>query len=176
MLKTFRYRFAHTRVIVFFGLLYAVSQISLAIIIHDLDTLLFLKAQTTFSADVLKDLLTQWDQAGLMPHYRHHFYLDFFHPFWYAMFLAAFLAKAMNLNQLPDKFTPLLLMPVVAGGMDLVENCFHVFYIADMDAIASWQVGVSALAANIKWGLAGLSVAGIVFLLVRYLRTPHNQI
>ena len=124
MLNTFRYRFAHTRLIVFFGLIYAVSQIALGIIIHHLDTLLFLKAQTTFSADVLKDLLTQWDQAGLMPHYRHHFYLDFFHPFWYAMFLAAFLAKAMNLNQLPDKFTPLLLMPVVAACGVLWRLCW----------------------------------------------------
>ncbi len=174
MLNTFRYRFAHTRLIVFFGLLYAVSQIALGIMIHHLDTLLFLKAQTTFSVDLLKGLLIRWDQAGLMPHYRHHFYLDFFHPFWYAMFLAAFLAKAMNLNHLSDKFTPLLLIPMVAGIMDLVENCFHVLYISDIAAITSWQVVVSALAANVKWGLAGLSVAGIVFLLVRYLRTPHN--
>lgn len=174
MLNKFRYRFAHTRVIIFFGLLYAVSQIALGIIIHHLDTLLFLKAQTTFSADVLTDLLTQWDQAGLMPHYLHHFYLDFFHPFWYAMFLAAFLAKAMDLNHLSDNYNPLLLMPMVAGVMDLVENSFHVFYISDIEAIASWQVGVSALAANVKWGLAGLSVAGIAFLLVRYLRTPRN--
>ena len=170
MPQTFRDKIATLPIIIIFGVLYLISQTIIGIIIHDLNPLLFIKAQTTFSKVVLLDLFAQWHQAGLMPNYCRHFYFDFLHPLWYAGFLCALMAKAMNLNQIPQKFNLLLLIPIIAGLLDLVENSFHVLFISNADAITQPRIFVSALSANLKWGLAGVSILIIAFMLVNYFR------
>ena len=169
MKTTYRDKIGTLPIIVLFGTLYLVSQTIIGIIIQDLNLILFLKAQTTFSKTVFLDLLAQWHQAGLMPDYLHHFYFDFLHPLWYAGFLGALMAKAMNLNQIPYKFNFLLLMPVVAGLLDLVENSFHILFISDAEAITQPRIFASALSANLKWGLAGVSILIILYMLINFL-------
>lgn len=168
MRKSYRDKIAALPIIVIFGVLFVISQTIIGIIIHDLNPLLFIQAQTTFSKDVFVDLLAQWQQAGLMSNYAHHFYPDFLHPVWYAVFLCALMAKAMNLNQISPKFNFLLLAPVVAGLLDLVENIFHVLFISDNAAITQPRIFASALSANLKWGLAGISILIIGFLFLRH--------
>ena len=100
-----------------------------------------------------------------MDNYRRHFYFDFLHPLWYALFLSAFMARGFNRNRLSSKANWMLCLPFIAGLMDLIENCFHVRFISDVDTIPSWMIVASASAANVKWLLAGTSIViGIVFI------------
>jgi len=108
MLDNYRNRFGVTRVVVIFGIIYCIFQVIIGAIIHDLNPLLFVKAQTTFSKAVYLELLHGWQNAGLMPSYFHHFYLDFFHPFFYAVFLSALMAKAFNINTVSSRYNWLL--------------------------------------------------------------------
>jgi hypothetical protein len=169
MTENIRSKLGATRIVIIFGIIYFISQTIIGLILHDLNPWLFVKAQTTFSKDVYLALLNQWEQTGLMSNYWHHFYLDFFHPIWYAVFLSALMAKAMTLNELSGRHNWLLLLPFVAGLMDLVENCFHVIFISDVHAITLQKIFISALAANIKWGLAGISIVTVIILFGRYL-------
>lgn len=169
MLTRFRARFGTTRIILLFGGIYAVSQAIIGVILKDLDPIAFIRAQTTFSKAVLLALLHQWQDAGLMGNYHLHFYFDFLHPVWYAIFLSALMAGAMNLNDTPQRFNFLLALPFIAGLMDLVENIFHVMFISDFNGITQPMVFFSALAANVKWGLAGLSLILALAWYARYL-------
>jgi hypothetical protein len=168
MLDVYRSRFGATRIVIISGIIYFVSQAIIASILHDLNPLLFVKAQITFSKDVYLELLNRWQAAGLMPKYFQHFYLDFFHPFFYSVFLSALMAKAMNMNKTPQRLNGLLLIPFIAGVMDLIENCFHVSFISDVNSITQAKVTLSALASNTKWALAGLSLLIAMILFGRY--------
>jgi hypothetical protein len=174
MLDNYRNRFGTTRMVLISGLVYFISQACIAAILHDLNPLLFVKAQTTFSKDVYLELLNAWQAAGLMPKYFRHFYLDFFHPIFYAVFLSAFMAKTMNMNHFSSKLNRLLLMPFIAGAMDLVENCFHLSFISDVNSITQTKITVSALASNIKWALAGIALLIILFFFIRYRFKPRK--
>jgi len=150
--------FGTTKAVLVLGTIYLASQIVIGSIIHDMGSLEFLKAQTTFSKTTYVEQVRQWQERELMGNYRRHFHFDFLHPLWYALFLSAFMAAGFNRNGLPSKINWLLCLPFIAGLMDLIENCFHVRFISDVDTIPSWMIMVSASAANIKWALAGTSV------------------
>lgn len=169
MLNNYRNKLGVTRMVVISGLIYFVSQAIIGFIIHDLNPWLFVKAQTTFSKEVYLELLHGWQNAGLMPKYFHHFYLDFFHPFFYAVFLSALMAKAFNLNAVSSRYNWLLAIPFIAGFMDLVENGFHLSFISDVSSITQTKITLSAFASNTKWALAGISllIALIIFAMHR---------
>ncbi len=164
----YRKHFGETRIVLISGIIYFISQAIIASILHDLNPMLFVKAQTTFSKEVYLELISTWQAAGLMPHYFNHFYIDFFHPVFYAVFLSALMAKAMNLNGASSGYNRLLLLPFIAGAMDLVENCFHLSFISYVDSITQTKIIISALAANIKWALAGISLLISLIFFVRY--------
>lgn len=168
MLDNYRSRFGVTRMVVISGLIYFISQAMIGSILHDLNPLLFVKAQTTFSKDVYLELLSRWETAGLMPKYFKHFYLDFFHSIFYAVFLSALMAKGMNINTVLSRYNWILLIPFVAGLMDLVENCFHLSFISDVNSITQTKITMSALAANTKWALAGTSLLIALIFFVRF--------
>lgn len=164
MFSSFRRRFGTAKAVLIFGAIYLASQIVIASIIHDMGALKFLKAQTTFSRTTYVEQVKQWQERDLMGDYRHHFTFDFLHPIWYALFLSALMAAGLNRNRAPARFDRLLCLPFIAGAMDLVENCFHLRFISDVDTIPSWMIVASASAANIKWALVATSlVIGIVF-------------
>jgi hypothetical protein len=163
MLDRYRDRISSAKVILLFGIIYIVSQIIIANILHPLDSRLFLKAQTTFSREIYLNLLQGWEQAGMMGRYRLHFYFDFIHPVWYSIFISALLAKGMNLNRWSSRFNILLLIPFIAGMMDLVENVFHALFISNYSTISDHHIFLSALASNTKWALA---LGSLIFALV----------
>ena len=147
------------RLLVVFGVLTLASQAIILTILRDLGLLQFARAQTTFTKATYLTLAHQWESAQLLPQYQLHFYFDFLHPIWYSCLLAGFIAKGLDRRGISDRWSWLLLMPFLAGLMDLVENCFHVRFIADLGAITQPMITMSALASNLKWGLFGLSLA-----------------
>jgi hypothetical protein len=163
-LHTLRVRLGSNRLLVVFGVLFLASQAIIATILRDLDLVQFARAQTTFSKATYLALAHQWESEQLLPQYQRHFYFDFLHPVWYACLLAGFLAKGLDRRGLSDRWSCLLLMPFLAGLLDLVENCFHVRFIADLASVTQPMITISALASNLKWALAGLSLALILWL------------
>lgn len=164
MFSAYRRRFGTPKAVLLLGAIYLASQIAIASIIHDMGALEFLKAQTTFSRATYVEQVKQWQERELMGDYRRHFYLDFLHPLWYALFLSALMAAGFNRNGLSSRSDRILCLPFAAGAMDLVENCFHVRFISDVDTIPSWMIVASATAANLKWLLVAASLGiGIAF-------------
>lgn len=158
-LHALRVCLGRNRLLVVLGVLYVASQAIILSILRDLDLVKFARAQTTFSKATFLTLAHQWESAQLLRQYQLHFYFDFVHPIWYSCLLAGLIAKGLDRRGIPDRWNGLLLMPFLAGLMDLVENCFHVRFIADLDAITQPMITLSALAANLKWSLFGLSLA-----------------
>jgi len=165
MFSSFRRRFGTPKAVLILGSIYLASQITIASIIHDMGALAFLRAQTTFSRTAYVEQVKQWQERGLMGDYKRHFTFDFPHPIWYALFLGALMAAGLNRSRAPARLDRLLCLPFIAGAMDLVENCFHLRFISDVDSIPSWMIVASASAANIKWALVATSIViGVVFL------------
>jgi hypothetical protein len=153
-------RLGDTRLILALGAAYLVSQATIASILHDLDPVVVLRLQTTLSVEVFTSILDRWRAAGLLPTYWRHYWLDFPHPFLYGTLLAAALARAFDANGLDARFDRLLLVPFVAGALDLVENLCHVAMLLDTRLVTAPMVVASGLAANLKWiGALGSTVA-----------------
>lgn len=172
-LHTLRVRLGRSRLLVVFGVLFLLSQAMIASILRDLGLLQFVRAQTTFSKATFLALARSWESAQLLPQYQRHFYFDFLHPVWYSCLLAGLIAKGLDRRGASERWSWLLLIPFLAGLMDLVENCFHVRFIADLAAVTQPMITLSALAANLKWALASLSLGVSAYLWAPPPRSRH---
>ena len=166
-LSAFRRAAASPRIVIGFGVAYLVSQILIARILHPLDPLDVLRAQTTLRAPVVREIFARWGSDGLLDTYVRHFSLDFAHPALYAIFLGASVAWLLDRNRLSSAWDGVLLLPIGAGLCDLVENVSHVAFLADEANVTTAWVAVSGAAAITKWLLAGSSIALIVILALR---------
>jgi hypothetical protein len=175
MLEKYRKKAGTAKIVIVFGVVYIISQAIIGLILHDLGPVQFVKAQTTFSKAVYLELARNWQQNGLMSFYEKHFYFDFLHPLWYSVFLSALIGYALNRGSFPTRYNGLMLMPFVAAIMDLIENFCHLKFISNLDAVSQSMIIVSALAANIKWGLAGLSLLSAAILFGRYFSKRRHQ-
>ncbi len=163
-LRSLRRHLASNRLLLVLGVVYVASQATIAWILRDLGLGQVLEAQTTFSKATFLALVHDWEAARLLPRYREHFLFDFLHPLWYGLLLAGLLAKGLDRSGAAERWNGLLLVPLLAGLMDLAENAFHLRFIADLEAVTQTQVTLSALAANLKWALVAASLALILSL------------
>lgn len=169
-----RMRTGNWKVIVPLGAAYLLSQTTIAFILHDLDPVRVLRLQTTLSADVFTSIIDGWREAGLLDLYWRHYWFDFSHPLLYGGLLAALLAMTLERNQLSAAWTPLLLMPMIAAGLDLFENLAHVTMLSKAGSIDQPWVALSGLAASCKWVFVLASACVVLILAVREhrLRVP----
>ena len=163
-----RVRCGRRRVAVVSGLLFAVSQGVIAYTIRDLPPEKLVVLQTTFSKMTFLSILGAWKMAGVLPQFKAHFYFDFFHPVWYGVFLASLMALSFNANAVPGRLNGLLLIPVAAAILDLVENIVDLSLMLDIRRVTDTTVFLGALAANLKWALAGAGVLIVVILMARW--------
>lgn len=152
------------RVVVFFLVVYSITQAVVAAILHPLGAVDFFLAQTTFSRDIYLGYATRWQAAGLIESYYFHFWFDFVLPIWYALLLASMLAHGFKLNGVAARWNVALAVPFVAGAMDLIENVFHLIFLSDLAAVQAPMVVASAVAANTKWALVAATVISAVVL------------
>lgn len=157
--------------IALFAVIYFTSQIMLGTIFHKIGTFQALMLQTTLSSDKFKDIASGWIASGQIGIYYQHFYLDYFHPLWYSIFLSLLIARAFKMNHINPKFNGVVLTPFIAGLCDLLENTMHIYFLADLDRATPLLVAMSGLAANTKWILSlsvtTLAVILIVFRIIR---------
>jgi hypothetical protein len=146
-----------------FGILYFVSQIKIASIVHPLG-IDMLRIQTTLSSDTFKTIASGWIASGQVNIYYQHFYFDNFHPIWYSIFLSLLIARAFTINNVNSKFNWIILTPFVAGLCDLFENMMHLYFLADLNRATPAFVALSGLATNTKWFLAlsGVAISSIL--------------
>ncbi|MFP4446669.1 MAG: hypothetical protein ACLFPD_10545 [Desulfosudaceae bacterium] len=163
----FREKGGIPRVALISGLLFVVSQVAIYLVIRELPPEKLVALQTTFSRAEFLSIIATWKMTGVLDSFKTHFYFDFFHPLWYSIFLASLMAMAFNLNKIAAKYNRLLIIPFLAGFLDLVENSVHVFLLHNIGATTGTKIFVSALAANLKWLLAGVGIVIVVVLLAR---------
>lgn len=163
-LATFRENFGAMRVVVFFLVVYLITQIAIGSILHPLGAADFFRAQTTFSRDTYLAYVAQWQAAGLIERYYGHYWLDFVLPVWYALLLGSMLAHGLQRNRMSARWNGVLVIPFVAGAMDITENVFHLIFLSNLSGVSEPMIVMSALAANTKWALAGASVILVVAL------------
>jgi hypothetical protein len=147
-----RSRLDSGRVILLFGLLYAASQLAIAVVVRPLggDPL---RVQTTLDAEAVRAIFDRWDRAGLTAVYARHYRYDMIHPLWYGVFLAALLARALRARAAPARWNALLLLPFAAALCDVVENVVHLSFLADRAHITAGRVLLGNGAALLKWTL-----------------------
>ncbi len=138
-------------VILAFGAIYLLSQITIITILDPLGTDEVLRLQTTFSPETFASIKAGWIDAGLLDSYWRHFLFDFVHPVWYGLFLAALLAGGLDFARASARYDFILLAPFVAGACDFVENCLHVWFLVDPGMVANPWVAISGAFTNLKW-------------------------
>ncbi len=162
-------------VLIVSAFLYLCSQLAIGAILKPLRIDRVMRLQTTLSAEVMASVLNGWRDAGLMDAYVRHFYVDFFHPLLYATVLIAFMSRLLNEGNFSQKWNILLLAPAVAGAMDIIENILQVMFVVNPLSLTSATAFASGAATLIKWGLAFLSICGIIALMAKRMRRT-NQI
>ncbi len=172
----FRKKGGTRRVAVISGILFVLSQAAIYLVIRDLPPGKLVVLQTTFSLEKFLSIIGSWKFFGVFSHFKAHFFFDFLHPVWYSVFLASLLAVSFNINNLSEKYNGLLLIPFVAGVLDLVENMVHLVIISDIRTISTTKIYISALAANIKWLLAGIGVLMVAGLFFRWVVWGRKKI
>lgn len=156
-------------VIVFFAVIYVISQASIAVVVEPVGSLTVLHLQTTLSVETFRALVDGLYTRGVVNAYIAHYYYDFLHPLWYAGLLALLLARGFERQAVPAERNSLLLVPFVAGLGDLLENSLHLYMVLDTANISPGRVLAANGAAIGKWTL----VAGcIVAILALWLRPP----
>jgi hypothetical protein len=161
-------RLASGKAVVVFCVAFLISQgiiVSILLQLGHSDPLIL---QLTFSRTVFMDILQKWGQTGIGI-YKKHFFVDYPHAFIYTGFLASLIAYLTEeQNKEPARGHLLLFsLPYVAGLCDLAENTLHLILIRNPVAVPGTLVKISATVTWTKWGLAGISIMAIVFLVLK---------
>jgi hypothetical protein len=89
-------------------------------------------------------------------------YVDVLFPVAYAFFLASAIARLAPPESGEEHHQRLFLIPLVAGGLDCVENIFHIFMLQQPAQLAPMPTLLAALAASAKWALLAIAAALIL--------------
>lgn len=168
-LSRLRRELGQTWLVVLFGIIYLISQVTILIIVEPLGGQFAELQCCGFSAERYVEVFRHWEETGVMAAYRAHFVLDDVHWIWYAGFFTFLLCRLFERNRLPHRLDWVLLLPLASGLLDWYENKLqHVFLSsADFSAIVDPLPLFSTLASDIKWMLAVVYVLLSVVLLLR---------
>lgn len=172
MLEKIRVLCDSERIILGLAIIYTISQISIGLILLPLGLARVLKLQTSVSPKFIALVLDQWRAGGALQIFITHFYIDFFHPVFYGVLLLALMSHLFNEEKVTSRWNKLLVAPLFAAGMDLVENIMYVMFITDKSTITSMTALLSGGASITKWVLSGFSIIVIAVLIVR---KTHKQ-
>lgn len=159
-LANLRRDLGRTWLITLFGIAYAVSQITIIVILRPIEDAM-IKLQTTgFSVGDYLTVFQDWEESGGMDFYRAHFILDDFHWIWYAGFFTALLCRLFERHGVGSKYNWMLLTPLGSGLLDWYENHLqHVFLSApDFATIVDPLPLFSTIASDVKWLFAAIYI------------------
>jgi len=78
------------------------------------------------------------------------------------------MAICFDVNRIAAKYNSLLLIPFLAGALDILENSVQVIILSNIAGATKTKIFVGALAANIKWLLVCIGIVMTVCLTVRW--------
>jgi hypothetical protein len=177
-LARIRNALGQTWLIATFGVVYAVSQLTIARILAPLGASIAELQLTGFTAEVYRRVFTDWAAAGLLDTYRAHFVFDDVHWVWYAGLFTTLLCRLFERHRIAHRWDWVLLLPLASGLMDAYENRLqHLFLLGGppFEQIADPLPLLSTLASLGKWTLAASYVALTAALLSRSGRRMNRR-
>ena len=168
-LDTLREELGRTWIIVLFGIVYLVSQITIILILGPIEDAMLKLQLTGISVTDYVSVFGAWEASGDMAFYRAHFILDDVHWIWYSVLFTAVLCRLFDRFEISSARNWFLLLPLASGLLDWYENRLqHVFLSsADFSTIIDPLPLYSTLASDVKWLLALLYMSTTIVLLVR---------
>ncbi len=171
LLKNLRRELGHTWLIAFFGIAYAISQITIIVILGPIEDAM-IKLQTTgFSAEDYLTVFRNWEKSGGMDFYRAHFVLDDIHWIWYSGLFTVILCRLFESYGVAHRHDWVLLLPLGSGLLDWYENRLqHIFLSADDFATIVDPLPLfSTMASDVKWLFSAIYITLSIVLIVRLL-------
>ena len=127
-LPSLRRGLGHTWLIALFGIAYAISQITIIVILEPIADAMIKLQMTGVSVGDYLTVFRDWEESGGMGFYRAHFILDDVHWIWYAGFFTALLCRLFERVGVGHKYDWVLVLPLGSGLLDWYENHLqHVF-------------------------------------------------
>ena len=178
-LANLRTELGRTWLITLFGIAYAISQISIIVILGPIeDAMIKLQTTGTSVADYLA-VFNAWEASGDMAFYRAHFLLDDVHWIWYTMFLTTALCRLFDRFEISSDRNWFLLLPLASGLLDWYENHLqHVFLSSpDFSTIIDPLPLFSTLASDVKWilSIAYIGTAIVLALLLAFRKNAGHD-
>ncbi len=161
------------RVALVSGVLYAASQFGINTILAPLGLGRVVAFQLTFSRSGIEEILRSWGPEGLEI-FKRHFYLDFFHPVIYAVFLFSLLRLLQTrLSGREEGPVPnYLYLPFAAMAMDFIENILELLVINSPATVPEALIFITGVVSSLKWALGVLNIMMVVLfamsVLIRY--------
>ena len=170
-LSNLRKQLGRTWLIILFGVAYAISQITILVILGPIAESMLQLQVTGVSADSYLAVFRDWEASGAMAFYRSHFILDDVHWIFYTGLFTTALCRLFNRHGIAHKHNWLLLLPLGSGLLDWYENSLqHVFLSApDFATIVDPLPLLSTVASDVKWTFSMVYITLTIILLVRLL-------
>ena len=171
-LANLRREFGRTWLIILFAVAYAISQITIIVILAPIADAMIRLQTTGVAAEQYLSVFRDWEASGGMAFYKAHFILDDVHWFWYAGLATTLLCRLFDRHGIAHKYDWVLLLPLASGLLDWYENHLqHVFLSAsDFATIVDPLPLLSTVASDIKWLLAAIYIVLTLILSVGLLR------
>lgn len=165
LLDRYRNTIGQKWIVMFFASIYLVSQSIIIVLLEQVGSDQAGKLQLMgFTADIYLETFNRWETAGTMAFYKAHFFIDVVHPLWYTMALSALLALSMKDKDIDPRYTRLLVLPVLVGLCDTLENSIQLVFLSDPTyvTIVDPLPLISTLLSITKWILASVVIGFIV--------------
>ena len=142
------------------------SQINIAVTLGDFaPKLAALQLAPTYAS--FQNNIATWTVSDVERFYA-HFGLDLLHPVLYSVALSLNLAWGFRATGLAARYNVWLSAPLIAGCLDLIENCAHYVAVSMYQPYSGalpeppwWTFGVGCTAAKIKWLIALCTLAAL---------------
>jgi hypothetical protein len=128
-----------------------------------------LDLELAFSGARFDEIVTHWNETGVLEMERRNLWIDLLFPLVYSLFLSGLLgALALPPGARPGRgLTLLLTFPFLAGVLDWLENGLELFLLGQGSARSAFLILLSSTAAAMKWVLLAVCALAIVCHLVR---------
>ncbi|MBN2080235.1 MAG: hypothetical protein JW838_14795 [Spirochaetes bacterium] len=158
------------RVALVSGVLYAASQFGINTILAPLGLGRVVAFQLTFSRSGIEETLRSWGPEGISL-FKTHFYLDFFHPAIYAVFLFSllFLLQRKLSGREEGPVPKHLYLPFAAMVMDIIENVLELVVINSLSTVPEAVIFITGVVSSLKWALGIVTIIMVVVLFMRLL-------
>ena len=173
LLATLRERFGYLWLVLAFGAIYLISQVTIGVLLEHVDPAAIGKLQVSgFTASSYIETFTRWEASGVMAFYRAHFVVDGIHWLWYTLLLLSLLSLAMKKAQAPAHYNALLVLPMIAGPCDALENSIQKIFLSEPGyvTIVDPLPMISTLASITKWSLVAMASLALVALVAKALK------